>query len=227
LAAPGALALLAIIRLRAAVPEPAAYEHAQHQPLPGPEAVAVTADDGRFPGRFWLYALFTALTMTGFATFAVLAYHLQVKHVISEPLIPVAYAVAMGAAALASLASGSAYDRIGLRGLVILPPLAAIVPFLSFSTTPTLVWLGALLWGAAMGVHESTMRAAVADLIPAARRGVGYGTFTAIYGLAWLAGAAAIGFLYSRSVSHAEAFVVAVQAAALVAFLPLARRQGH
>jgi MFS family permease len=153
----------------------------------------------------------------------VLAYHLQVNRVISEPLIPVAYAVAMGAAALAALASGHAYDRIGLRGLVILPPLAAVVPALSFSTTPALVWVGALAWGAVMGVHESTMRAAVADLVPAARRGVGYGTFTADYGLAWLVGAATIGFLYSRSIEDAEIFVVVVQATALIAFLPLAR----
>ena len=50
------------------------------------------------------------------------------------------------------------------------------------------MWIGAALWGAAVGVHESTMRAAVADLVPAARRGAGYGTFTAIYGLAWLCG---------------------------------------
>jgi hypothetical protein len=72
-----------------------------------------------------------------------------------------------------------------------------------------------------MGVHESTMRAAVADLVPAGRRGAGYGTFTAVYGLAWLAGAAIIAALYSRSVGAAETFVVGVQAAALVAFVPL------
>jgi MFS-type transporter involved in bile tolerance (Atg22 family) len=107
--------------------------------------------------------------------------------------------------------------------MALLPPLAAAVPFLSFSTTPVLVWIGAVVWGAAMGVHESTMRAAVADLVPASRRGAGYGTFTAVYGLAWLAGAAAIAALYSSSVGAAETFVVAVQAVALAAFVPLWR----
>jgi predicted MFS family arabinose efflux permease len=178
---------------------------------------------GRFPARFWLYSAFTALTMTGFATFAVLAYHLQVKHVVSAPWIPVAYAAAMGAAALGALGAGLVYDRIGLRGMVLLPPLAAVVPFLSFSTTPVLVWIGALIWGVAMGVHESTMRAAVTDLVPTSRRGAGYGTFTAVYGLAWLAGAAIIAALYSSSVGAAEIFVVVVQAVALVAFVPLWR----
>jgi MFS family permease len=179
----------------------------------------------RFPVRFWLYALFTALTMSGFATFAVLAYHLQVRHVLTPALIPVTYAVAMGSAAVAALASGRLYDRIGLRVLVVLPVLAGIVPFLSFSRRALLVWLGALVWGLVMGVHESTMRAAVADLIPIERRGTGYGVFTAVYGLAWLGGAAAIGALYAASVRDLELFVVALQAAALLAFVPLAARR--
>jgi MFS family permease len=127
----------------------------------------------------------------------------------------------MGAAALAALAAGAAYDRVGLRGMAVLPLLGALVPFLSFSTTPALVWAGAVVWGVAMGVHESTMRAAVADLVPAERRGAGYGAFTAVYGLAWLAGAGIIAALYGRSVSDAETFVVVVQAAALATFAPL------
>jgi MFS family permease len=217
LAVPGALALVAVARLRAAAPEPAAYE--EHPP----PAAADGAGMG-FPARFWAYAAFTALTMAGFATFAVLGYHLQARHVLSPAWIPVVYAAAMGTAAVAALAAGRAYDRAGLRGMAVLPPLAAVVPFLSFSTTPALVCAGAVVWGAAMGVHESTMRAAVADLVPAERRGVGYGTFTAVYGLAWLAGGGLVAALYSRSVGDAETFVVAVQAVALVAFVPLMRR---
>jgi hypothetical protein len=68
------------------------------------------------------------------------------------------------------------------------------VPFLSLSTTPA--------WGFGLGVHESTMRAAVADLVPSARRVAGYGTFTAIYGLAWLAGGVAISATYAHSVGR-------------------------
>jgi MFS family permease len=217
LAVPGLLAMVAVLRLRAAVPQPAAYEHGAHV------AGKTMSVGGRFPARFWLYSGFTALTMAGFATFPVLAYHLQVRHVVSAAWIPVAYAAAMGAAALGSLAAGVVYDRVGLRGMVALPALAAAVPFLSFSTTPALVWIGAVVWGVAMGIHESTMRAAVADFVPASRRGAGYGTFTAVYGLAWLAGAAIIAALYSSSVGAAEAFVVAVQVVALAAFVPLWR----
>ncbi len=216
LALPGAVALFALSRLRRAVPAPSAYEsiRAPH---------AADGGDRRLPRRFWWYAGFTALNMAGYATFAVLAYHLQQRHVVSEATIPVIYALAMGTAAIAALGSGWLYDRAGLRGLVIVPLLTAAVPFLSFSTQPPLVWAGAAVWGAAVGVHESTMRAAVADLVPAARRGAGYGTFTAIYGLAWLVGSTAIGVLYGRSTGAATTFVVALQIVALIAFIPVAR----
>ncbi len=140
---------------------------------------------GHRPIRFWLYAAFSAATMLGFATWAVLADHLTTQGVLPTDLVPVLYAAAMGAAALSALAFGRIYDRVGLRSLVVLPVLTAAVPFLSFTRTIALVILGAVVWGAAMGAHESTLRAAVADLVadlvPAHRRGGGYGTFTAIF----------------------------------------------
>jgi MFS family permease len=131
----------------------------------------------------------------------------------------------MGVDALAALASGAIYDRIGLRGLVVLPVLSAAVAFLSFSPSAVLVWVGAIVWGAAMGVHESTMRAAVADMVPAARRGVGYGTFTAAYGLAWLAGGTILGALYDQSIHALIIFMVITQALALLLFVPLLRHR--
>jgi MFS family permease len=216
LAGPGALAMLTLAYLRRQAPDPASFDPT----VQASQARPVTVHG--FSRTYWQYAAFTAATLAGFATFAVLAYHLQHHHVVSDAQIPVIYAVAMGAAAVASLSSGWVYDRFGLRGLVALPVFGAMIPFWSFSTSVPLVWAGATLWGALMGVHESTMRAAVADLVPRERRGAGYGTFTAVYGLAWLAGAALIGVLYDVSIDVAIAFTVAVQALALLLFVPVA-----
>ncbi len=217
LAVPGVAALGVLAWLRRRVPTPAAYD-------PGVRPVQSRKVSLRgFSRRYWQYAGFSAATLAGFSTFAVLAYHLQHRHVVAEAVIPVLYALAMGTAAVAALVSGRIYDRFSLRGLAVLPVLGAAVPFLSFSTSVPLVCTGAALWGAVMGVHESTMRAAVADLVPRERRGVGYGTFTAVYGLAWLAGAALIGVFYDVSIDAAIAFTVAVQALAAVAFVPLWR----
>jgi MFS family permease len=218
LALPSVIALVMLGRLRRDVPDPAAYDPGSRR------STTRVSVEGSLPRQFWLYAMFTASTMLGFATWAVLAFHLAVRHVLSPSLIAVLYAGAMGAAAIAALVFGRIYDRVGLRGLVVLPPLAAAVPWLSFRGSVATVTVGALLWGVAMGVHESTMRAAVTDLVPAHRRGAGYGTFTAIYGLAWLAGAALIGLLYEHGVSDVGVFVLAVQALAVVLLVPLLRR---
>jgi MFS family permease len=220
LAVPGAAALLVLVRLRAAVPDPHRFDPEAHLP----EAKQLRLD-AHLPREFWLYSAFTTATMLGFATWAVLAYHLTVQHVVDPSVIPVLYAAAMGAAALAALAFGRLYDRYGFRGLLAMPVLAAVVPWLSFSTSVAAVVLGAVVWGAAMGVHESTMRAAVTDLVPRSRRGAGYGTFTAIYGLAWLAGAAVIGALYSHGRGTIVAVVVAVQVVAMALLVPLLRQR--
>ena len=67
LAIPGALTLLMLAWLRYAVPQPSAYESA-HQD----ETTRDGAGLASLPRQFWLYAIFTAVSMLGFATFAVL-----------------------------------------------------------------------------------------------------------------------------------------------------------
>jgi MFS family permease len=221
LAVPGGLALFALARLRRRAPDPALWEPAARVS----ETKRLRVEAG-LPAQFWQYAAFSATTMLGFSTWAVLAFHLTSRHLLSPALAPVLYALAMAAASAAAVGFGRVYDRIGLRGLVVLPPVAAVVPLLSFSTTTALFVMGAGVWGAGMGIHDSTMRAAVADFVPAHRRGAGYGTFTAIYGLAWLAGAAIIGLLYDHSATAAALFVIAVQALAFMMLFPLLRRRG-
>jgi MFS family permease len=216
---PGGLALLALLQLRRAAPDPTQWEPAAR--------VSETKNlrlEAALPKRFWQYAAFSAATMLGFSTWAVLAFHLTSQHLLSASLVPVLYALAMGAASIAAVVFGRIYDRVGLRGLIALPPLAILVPLLSFSSTTWLFVAGAVVWGAAMGIHDSTMRAAVADFVPAHRRGAGYGTFTAVYGLAWLAGAAIIGLLYEHSTMAAVLFVGAVQVVALGLLVPLLHR---
>jgi MFS family permease len=220
LAVPAAAAIALLLRLRAWVPSPAVYEEEPDRDVPTIEGAE------RLSSRFWLYGAFTALSMAGFATFAIIAFHLQTRHVVPEAAIPLLYALAMGISALAALGSGRLYDRVGLRGLAVVPPLGAVVPFLSFSTEAAAVWAGAAVWGAALGIHESTMRAAVADLVPASRRGTGYGTFTALYGLAWFGGGAAIGALYGESIGAATTFIVVLEGLALAAFAVLMRFGG-
>jgi MFS family permease len=138
--------------------------------------------------------------------------------------VPLIYAAAMVADALAALVTGWWYDRRGAVTLAALPVLAAVVPILAFSGSLGPVLLGALVWGAAVGVQESTLRAVVADLVGPRRRATAYGVYAAVLGVAAAGGGALTGFLYERSVPLLIGVVVGVQVLALAA-LPLVRRE--
>jgi len=64
-----------------------------------------------------------------------------------------------------------------------------------------------VLWGIGMGAQESVMRAALAEMIPTERRGVAYGFFNTVYGLAWFAGSFVMGIIYGFfSNAHGHSF---------------------
>lgn len=54
--------------------------------------------------------------------------------------------------------------------------------------------------------------------LPAERRPSAYGLFTAVYGIAWFVGSAAMGFLYDVSVPAVVIFCVTLELAALPVF---------
>jgi MFS family permease len=215
LALPGIAAMVLLVWLRARVPEPSRYE-----PEPHPDAAP---DSGRLSPLFWRYLAFVTVSTAGYATFGVLGYHLAVRDVLPVFTIPLVYAAAMAVDGLAALGAGWLYDRTGLRSLVAVPVFAALTPVLAFTTSPVVAVAGVLAWGVVLGIQESTMRAAVADLVPTARRGTGYGVFAAAYGAAALVGGALTGYLYGRSVPLLVAVVAVVQVVALILLVTVTR----
>ncbi|MGW2486163.1 MFS transporter [Streptomyces sp. NPDC001606] len=222
LAVPGVAVLGLLFRLRARVPDPEGYE----RELTATVATPPEEQGERLPRTFWTYAAFTAATTTGFATFGVLSYHLVERHLLSTAWVPVLYAAAMAVDAVAALATGWLYDRFGPRVLVVLPVLTAAVVALGFTGTLAVAVAGSLVWGAAMGIQESVLRATVADLVPSGRRATAYGLFAGVVGAASVTGGALTGGLYGYSIPVLITVVVAVQALALVllAVTELSRR---
>jgi predicted MFS family arabinose efflux permease len=143
--------------------------------------------------------------------------------VVPTAQIPVFYAVAMGVDALAALLVGKAYDRVGLKSLIIIPFLTLPLPFLAFSQQYWLAVITAVLWGVVMAVHETVMRAGVADLVPAGQRAFAYGIFNTIYGAAWFVSGAAIGLLYGVPRAWLVAYVVVMEVSALLVFPRIAQ----
>ncbi len=166
LAVPGAVAMVLLVRVRAAVGDPPPDEDA------GPPVPAAGWSTGArdLPEVFWWFAGCAGLTTAGLVTFGVIGYHLSEDGLVPVAAVPLVYALGMAVAAVAALATGWLYDRWGGRVLVVLPFLVAAVPALAFSPALGAVLVGVAVWGAAAGVQDSTVKALVADLVPQSRR---------------------------------------------------------
>src|SRR5262249_18835535 len=184
LAIPGAVALGVL-----------AWMH-RHVGDPRHESVAAGVRLEALPRTFYVYAVACGLVTVGLMTFGVISFHLVHEHLVGVAVVPVVYAAAMGAEAVAALGTGFAYDRVGARTLLVLPVVVAAVPALVFTDLVGVAVGGVLLWGAATGIQDSTVKALVADLVPAARLATAYGAFAAFQAVAALTGGVLAGWLY-------------------------------
>ena len=170
------------------------------------------------PRIFWFYTLFTVLSVAGFANFQLISYHYKVQSVVSDTQIPTFYAIAMGVDMLVALIIGKTYDKIGLISLMTIPLLTLPIPLLAFSHSYNCAVISVILWGAVMGIHETIMRAAIADLTPIERRGLAYGIFNTAYGASWLFGSTLMGLLYDFSITYLILFVIGMEIISVLVF---------
>jgi MFS family permease len=204
LAIPAVIAFSIVLAARVSYPRP--------QDL---EVAPPTLDSEALPRAFWIYLGAAALIAAGYADFPLIAYHFEKAAIVPSAWIPVLYALAMGADAVAALILGPLFDRIGLRTMVAATLMSALTPPLAFLGGAGAAVIAMLLWGIGMGAQESIVRAAVAQLSPAERRGTAYGIFNAAYGVAWFAGSVLLGVLYDRSVPALVAIAMLLQLIAL------------
>lgn len=157
--------------------------------------------------QFWIYIFFVFITTAGFTNFALVGFHLKNLNLLSDTHIPVLYAVAMGIDAIIGIWAGKMYDQLKAKNeqqeyhlLLSIPLVAAFIPFFIFSSSLALITLGIMLLGFGLGMQETIMKAAVADMTPMAKRSSGYGVFNLSFGLAFLVGNAIAGYLYDYSI---------------------------
>ncbi|MDW8271980.1 MAG: MFS transporter [Bacteroidota bacterium] len=142
--------------------------------------------------RYFLFGV--GFAAAGFADFPLLAYHLH-KQGVSDAGIPLLYALAMGADAVAALVLGRLFDRWGIRILALSGVISAISAILVVAGGIS-AWMGIVAWGMGMGAHESILRASVAFLVPPQQQGTAFGLLSAWYGISWFVGSAVLGMLY-------------------------------
>ncbi|MBM0123546.1 MFS transporter [Pimelobacter simplex] len=231
LAVPGALAMLLLAQLRRRAPI-ATRADPDADDLPAPDrpprsawaevrAAAVGAD---LPRTFHLFSLAAALTTAGLMTFGVMSYRFVEAGLVAAAVVPLVYALAMAVEALAALATGGMFDRWGGRVLLGVPVLVAVVPLCVFTDRLWLVLGGVVVWGAACGVQDSTIKAYVADLVPAGRRATAYGVFAAVQGIGALVGGAVAGALVDRHTTLLAVVIGGLQVVAAVLLWRTTRR---
>lgn len=195
---------------------------------PRPQDLEATPPDINtegLPRSFWIYLAGVALVGAGFADFSLIAFHFQKASVISSVWIPIFYAIAMAVSGAGSLVFGRLFDRFGIVVLLITLTLvsAAFAP-LAFLGGFGLALVGVGLWGLGMGVHESIMSAAVAEMVPSQRRASAYGLFTGGYGVFWFLGSVVLGVLYDVSLIALIIFSVVIELDAVPPFILVSRR---
>jgi len=174
------------------------------------------------PQSFRRFLFAACVAAAGMVDFPLLAYHVHAAGLANDAFVPGLYALAMAVDAMAALALGRLFDRLGIRTLAtgsIVSSLAALFVVgagslihdgssslasiagslihdgSSLLASIALI-LGMIAWGIGMGAHESILRASVAVLVPAPLRGSGFGALSAWYGISWFGGSVLLGVLY-------------------------------
>lgn len=169
----------------------------------------------RMRGRFVLYIVGISLFAFGFLDYSLVLMH--ISRTVSNPLVnsqtlPLVYAMAMLVDAVAALAFGTLYDRIGTKALVLATVLSApFAPLVFLANSTGAVLLGVALWGVGMGAQESILKAAVSTMVPKKSRATGFGVFECSFGVFWFFGSWLLGCLYDVSIPAMVAVSVAAQ----------------
>ena len=164
---------------------------------------------------YWIYLAAGALLAAGFADFALIGFHFQKANVVRGNLIPVFYAVAMAASALASIPLGRLFDRFGPNvSLFAFLMSAAAAPFV-FLGTSVFALIGMIFWGVGMSAQGSLFQAMLTGVIPSQTRSAAFGLFDTGYGIAWFLGSATMGLLYDKSIPAVVLFSAILQLAAI------------
>ncbi|MEM2393991.1 MAG: MFS transporter [Candidatus Bathyarchaeia archaeon] len=117
-------------------------------------------------------------------------------------IVPLMYLLIQGVDAPTALLSGYAYDKFGIK-ILILPFTLSIFPALfamGGNELPALI-TASIFSGLILGMQESIYRAAVSQLTPIASRGTAYGLFNVVYGFGELVSGGIFGLFLDLKVS--------------------------
>jgi MFS family permease len=178
----------------------------------------------KLPRLFWIYMLAVGLVAAAFIDFPLISFHISNADHLQTFWIPVLFAAAMGLDAISAIIFGHFFDRIGMTAIAAVFAISAFFVPLVFGTDPLFMVIGIALWGVGQGAIGSILRAAVSQLVPQSRRGLGYGIYSTSFGVLWFLGSAATGVLYVISIPLMIVASVGVQFVAVLIFIYIQRQ---
>lgn len=190
-AIPGALAVIALV---IGVREPP-------RATPAPRAGAGRPSlDTKLPARFWAYLGVLLVFTLGNSTDAFLLLRASQLGV-STALVPILWAMLHVVKASTSTPGGALSDRVGRTPLIIAGWVlyAAVYIAFAYAHAPWHAWALFAVYGVYFGLTEGVEKALVADLVPASRRGTGYGWYNLAIGLGALPASVIFGMIWDRA----------------------------
>lgn len=209
---PALLTVAFVIFARIRVPNPKELE----EDVKSETKTEIKNNKAVYTEKFINYSLFIFFSIVGFVNFPILSYHFLNKKIILEGVIPTLYAVAMALDGLFALIIGKYYDKKGFKALMFVPILSIGLVILGFSKNMYLAVVSVMLWGIVMSIHETILKAAIADITTKDVRGRAYGIFYTIYGISMLIGSVVMGYLYEISILSIIVFAVVCQVIAFI-----------
>lgn len=208
------LAIGALVGARVVFPVPSRLE----------EGGPATATAQGFTTSYWLYMVVGTFFAAGVMSFELVAYHLSSTETVQDHWLPLFLSLATVVSVIASLVLGRAYDRVGIKAVVVAVLLAAsFSPFVFFGGAWTALF-GLALWGIGYATQDTLLKVLIASVLPQGKRNLAFGVFYLGYGGGWLAGSAITGLLYDQSRWALVAFAVAAQLLSIPFFVMGAKK---
>lgn len=209
---PALVAMVLLLTARITFPAPQEMKKKKDNPV-----------DRNLGKTYWFYLAIVSMVAFAFVDFPIIAYHMKSFEVTKDFFAPATYSLAMAVDAVAALVFGHLFDKKGFVALAYALLLSSFFPLLSFSNSFPLIFAGVILWGIGMGAQESIMRAVVAKIVPAEKRGFAYGMFFTVYGVFWFSGSWIMGTLYDINRFYLILFSFVIQFAAALLLLRMKR----
>jgi MFS family permease len=183
------------------------------------------AANRQLPAAYWRYLAVLFVFTLGASSDAFILVRAQQLGV-PMAMIPILYAMLNLVKALSSTPGGTLSDRWGRRPLILAGWGLYALVYLGFAaaTAAWQMWALFLIYGFFFGLTEGTEKALVADLVPAAKRGIAFGWFNFAVGVAALPASLIFGVVSDR-VSPTAAFgmgagIAAIATLGLIVLVP-------